>query len=125
MITSDTKILEQASLFRKMRALCRTMRKTDWEFRYDLYGTSASTFLRQKDQEDSCPLTFTWFVASGQFYHSRDWEPVSRKLGFKLHEAEKIIMSADHGNSKTVMASKTCKRMRRILLRAAGLKEQG
>lgn len=108
------------STFRLMRALCRTMRKTEWEFRTSLYKHEfrPKQYIRQKGEEDSCPLTFTWHVASGQFYNSRDWEPAAYKLGFPAYLAEDIIGAADE-----VMFSERDRQLRRILLRAAGLKE--
>lgn len=120
MTTPDTRTLAQASLFRKMRSLCRTMRKTEWEFRHHLYGTSKSRYIRQKGAEDSCPLTFTWEMASGQSYFSRDWETVARKLGFNFDIAEDIILAADDHD---LITTNHMRQIRRILLRAAGLKE--
>ncbi len=110
--------------FRLLRALVRTMGKTEWEFRRNLYGVSRSNFLRQKGEEDSCPLTFTWRIASGQLYRSRDWQTVGHKLGFNAQLAELIILAADHGEGNGFgTAGGTRRRIRRILLRAAGLKE--
>jgi len=110
MITSDTKTLAQASLFRKMRALCRTMRKTQWYFDRNnciRYGSA-------------CPLTFVAYV-SDKYHtmHAAAWGPAGRQLGFTDKECAKIVDAVD-GRPGSLEPD----RMRRILVRAAGLKEQ-
>jgi hypothetical protein len=110
MNTSDTKALAQASLFRRMWALCRTMRKTRWHFHNNNSIRCGS----------ACPLTFAAYV-SGKYHtlHSSHWRSAGKQLGFTVQECGKIVDAADDHPRALVPD-----RMRRILLRAAGLKEQ-
>jgi len=113
MITSDTKTLEQASLFRKIRALCRTMRKgNQWEFYNEAIRHRIAWM---KDDDIQCPLTFVANLPGcGVFTTFRAAEMIGLESW-----SNPIMRAAD-----TKQGPKSQRKLRRILLRAAGLKEQ-
>ena len=105
LIGADAMTLAKASLFRKLRALTRAMRKgTAWRLDDDR--------IRHGDQ---CPLTFVGGYSGGSGMQAAE---AATKLGLKGHASE-IMGAADHFEH----TNRNRNRLRRILLRAAGLKE--
>ena len=105
-MNDDAKILATVSTFRKLRAFCRTMKKGEWYLNADHELRCAGRLT----EYPHCPLSF---VAGTRDY--TDWQRASTKLGFKCKEYAEIIAASDHYRPSI--------KMRRILLRAAGLKE--
>src|SRR5216684_4154939 len=102
----DIKTLQMASLFRKIRALTRTMRKgTAWRL-------DSVLAIRHGDQ---CPLTFVGGMkGSNPLVATR----AAEKLGLDSWKSH-IIRAADFRYAP----GQKHFRLRRILLKAAGLKE--
>ncbi len=102
----DTETLTAASTFRKFRAFCRTMQKGQWY----LDEILAIRCRSRLSEHPHCPLSF---VGGTRDY--TNWQIASRKLGFTHKEYTEIIAASDHNRPSI--------KMRRILLRAAGLRE--
>jgi len=105
-MNDDAKTLAAASTFRKLRAFCRTMKKGDW-YLNEAHALRCPGWLTRHPH---CPLSF---VAGTRDY--TEWQVASRKLGFTHKEYSEILAASDHNRPSI--------KMRRILLRAAGLKE--
>src|SRR6266540_1273539 len=101
---TDT-LIRKSNSFRRIRALCRTMRKTKWR----LYN---EIVLRTNDEKTFCPLQF---IMDEQY----DYCPLAmEKLGFTNRECRRIMEAAD---TFAPISSKVAQ-MRRILFRAVNLK---
>ena len=113
MNTSDIKTLSQASVFRKLRAMCRTMGKgTCWRFYSEAIRHGEACLDSENTQ---CPLTFVAGIrGSSPFSAFRAGEMLGLESWSSL-----IMRSAD-----SKIGPKSHRRIRRILLRAAKLKEQ-
>jgi|KBSSwiStaDraftv2_1062776.scaffolds.fasta_scaffold294132_5 hypothetical protein len=108
----DATVLRQASLFRKMRALTRAMRKgTAWQ----LLGCSLRHPTSRFTVDNQCPLTFTAGIKGS---HGADAERSANRMGFDNAEAKEIMWAAD-----APLSGHAQRRLRRVLFRAAGLKE--
>jgi hypothetical protein len=106
----DAAVLRQASLFRKMRALTRAMRK----------GTGWRLGCEEIRHGDQCPLTFV-----GGYLGSSGNRAIAAATQMGLgYLATPIMCAADSQESfsDSIYPWKH-RRLRRILLRAAGLKE--
>jgi hypothetical protein len=110
---TDAATLREASLFRRMRALTRAMRKgTAWCL---VNGEK----VRCGDQcPYQCPLTFVGGVPGRSADAARQ---VADRLGFTESEANDIMWAADRTHRREPW--QLHRRLRSILLRAAGLKE--
>ena len=107
-MNTDTETLAAASTFRKLRALCRAMRKWQWCFDFDEAVQHGS--IRTGWRNTICPLS----AIEGK--HSVFAEKIGRDHGFSECMLRKIVHAADNNEGCD-------RRLRRILLRAAGLKE--
>lgn len=104
-MTNDLEILREATMFRKIRALARTMRKgTEWK----LCRSEEKLVLRHHRQ---CPLTFGYRINTCGTSTALQ---LAQDKGFDMSAAYDIMASADDSPNGN-------KRLRSILLRAAGL----
>lgn len=107
----DTATLRNATLFRRMRALTRSMRK----------GTAWRLNVEDIRHGDQCPLTFV-----GGLKGSGSWAAEKAALRLGLEELTvPIMVAADRPQyfESEMSNPRRHRRLRRILLRAAGLKE--
>ncbi len=107
---NDGAVLRKASLFRKVRALTHAMRKGD---AWSLDGAFRSK-IRHGDQ---CPLTFCAGERGDQY---EEVHRSARRLGFNDYDELSIMFAADRSNMRRELRRDVPK-LRRILLRAAGL----
>jgi hypothetical protein len=115
MTLKQAKALRQmtcAGWFRPMRALTRTMRKGKWELRKAELRTRDPRFAERL----LCPLTFAAMAETGQRHSNRDYLLASNAIGIPNRLAFEIVTAADNNDF-------ACERMRRILVRAAGLSQ--
>ncbi len=103
----------QASTFRLLRALCRTMGKTEWAAVSHNVG---GQLIRTMHRYHHCPLAFAAKVATGQHLTNVHFCTAGHLLGMKMSLAADITAAAD-GDLRTGER----KQVRRILLKAAGL----
>ncbi len=114
----------QASDFRLLRALCRTMGKTEWAAvphsgGGQLIRTWACLLGATGHRYPHCPLAFAAKVATGQHLTNGQFCTAGYLLGMKMSLVADIAAAAD-GDLRTVER----KQVRRILLRAAGLPKE-
>ncbi len=116
----------EASDFRLLRALTRTMGKSRWRL-------AADDNIRTQDERpfQSCPLTFAARVATGRDLKSSEFWDAGKLLGMKHDLIADIAAAADEQDfvlatdARARLPAQPCfkarAKIRRILLRAAGL----
>jgi len=101
------------SFFHKIRAMCRTMRKAEWQLQ------GFPSMLRSKTSPKHCPITFVAYKELGINVLPSNVRNVSSRLMLNHEETLQIIMAAD--NSSIFITEKQSKKLRRIFLKAVGL----
>lgn len=109
-------IKKPQSTFRLIRALCRTMGKTQWK----IHQTLGMDLIRTADRKLMCPLAFAATVATGRPFctsaPSEAW--ISLGIGNILGSS---VASAADSRTTSVNRSPRHRKLRQILLKAAGL----